>query len=120
MIIGIFGLLIIGCLMLLRSDEKQRFNTKRSKDMIYFIQGRICNVKKWPQKMLLKHNFQIIKSTQKLQIIIYKGKYVEAVKKQNTLIFMFNVHSHILRSSIIMHLLENDVNLVYIRDFLGH
>lgn len=45
---------------------------------------------------------------------------MEAVKKQNTLIFMFNVHSHILRSSVIMHLLENDVNLVYIRDFLGY
>ena len=29
MIIGIFGLLILGCLMLLRSDEKKRLNTKK-------------------------------------------------------------------------------------------
>ena len=37
MIIGIFGLLIIGCLMLLRSDEKQRFNTKRYQENIKLI-----------------------------------------------------------------------------------
>ena len=37
MIIGIFGLLIIGCLMLLRSDEKKRLNTKRYQENIKMI-----------------------------------------------------------------------------------
>lgn len=37
MIIGIIGLLIIGCLMLLRSDEKKRFNTKRYQENIKVI-----------------------------------------------------------------------------------
>lgn len=37
MIIGIFGLLIIGCLMLLRSDEKKRFNTKCYQENIKMI-----------------------------------------------------------------------------------
>jgi len=31
-----------------------------------------------------------------------------------------NIHPHILRHSKAMHMLENGVNLIYIRDFLGH
>ncbi len=37
MIVGIFGLLILGCLMLLRSDEKKRLNTKRYRQNIEMI-----------------------------------------------------------------------------------
>lgn len=37
MIIGIFGLLIIGCLMLLRSDEKKRVSTKHYQENIKMI-----------------------------------------------------------------------------------
>lgn len=34
LIIGIFSLLIIGCMMLLRSSEKVRYNTKQHKEMV--------------------------------------------------------------------------------------
>lgn len=37
MIVGIFGLLILGCLMLLRSDEKKRLNTKMYRQNIEMI-----------------------------------------------------------------------------------
>lgn len=34
LIVGIFGLLIIGCIMLLRSSEKARYNKKQHKEMV--------------------------------------------------------------------------------------
>ena len=37
MIVGIFGLLILGCIMLLRSDEKKRLNNKRYRQNIEMI-----------------------------------------------------------------------------------
>lgn len=37
MIVGIFGLLVFGSLMLIRSDEKKRLNTKRYRQNIEMI-----------------------------------------------------------------------------------
>lgn len=37
MIVGIFGLLIVGCMMLLRSDEKKRLNNKRYRENINML-----------------------------------------------------------------------------------
>ena len=47
-------------------------------------------------------------------------KYVERGRSVNTKLLRGNITNHSFRHSKSMHLLEAGVNLVYIRDFLGH
>jgi integrase/recombinase XerD len=47
-------------------------------------------------------------------------KYVKAVREQNTILLPEKVSPHTFRHTKAMHLLQANVNLVYIRDFLGH
>ena len=48
------------------------------------------------------------------------SKYVEIAKKNCPKLFPKKVTPHLLRHSKSMHLLQANVNLIYIRDFLGH
>jgi Site-specific recombinase XerD len=48
------------------------------------------------------------------------NKYVERGRKLNPEMFNKNITNHSFRHSKSMHLLEAGVNLLYIRDFLGH
>jgi site-specific recombinase XerD len=48
------------------------------------------------------------------------GKYVKAVREQTTILLPEKLSPHIFRHSKAMHLLQINMNLVYIRDFLGH
>jgi len=48
------------------------------------------------------------------------SKYVEIARKKLPELFPKKVTPHILRHSKSMHLLQANVNLIYIRDFLGH
>lgn len=50
----------------------------------------------------------------------YIYKYVLQAKKENQLLFPDRLSCHSLRHSKAMHLLQAGVNLVYIRDILGH
>ena len=47
-------------------------------------------------------------------------KYWDKAMKQNSHLSPSKISPHILRHSKAMHLLQSGVNLVYIRDFLGH
>ena len=46
-------------------------------------------------------------------------KYVDDIRKEDTT-FPKLVHCHMFRHSKAMHMLEAGINVVYIRDFLGH
>jgi site-specific recombinase XerD len=48
------------------------------------------------------------------------NKYIAQAKQKNPGFFLSKITNHSFRHSKAMHLLEAGVNLVYIRDFLGH
>ena len=48
------------------------------------------------------------------------NKYRERARKKQPDLYPTKVTPHVLRHSKAMHLLESDVNLIYIRDFFGH
>ncbi len=74
--------------------------------------------KQWKNQYPLFSNHQHNKLTREgVSYII--TKYVESARKTST-ILPPRVNPHLLRHSKAMHLLQAGVNLVYIRDFLGH
>lgn len=48
------------------------------------------------------------------------NKYIIRAKKEHSELYSKKISPHSLRHSKAMHLLESNVNLIYIRDFLGH
>ncbi len=48
------------------------------------------------------------------------NKYVDKAKLDNKELFPEKMSAHVLRHGKAMHLLQSGVNLIYIRDFLGH
>ena len=51
---------------------------------------------------------------------ILKKYFISAKEKNNNIVFPSKIYPHMLRTSKAMHLLDANVNLIYIRDFLGH
>ena len=74
--------------------------------------------KPWKNENLLFVNNQHRKLT-KEGIAYIVSKYVESARKTSTII-PSKVKVHMFRHSKAMHLLRAGVNLIYIRDFLGH
>lgn len=74
--------------------------------------------KPWKNEDPLFTNNQHHKLT-KAGVIYIVAKYVASARQKSTLIPM-RVNIHMFRHSKAMHLLQAGINLVYIRDFLGH
>jgi site-specific recombinase XerD len=47
-------------------------------------------------------------------------KYAQKARATSNFIFSNNISPHIFRHSKAMHMLQAGINLIYIRDFLGH
>jgi site-specific recombinase XerD len=56
----------------------------------------------------------------RMGITLILKKYADKARGVNPLLFPKSVTPHTLRHSKAMHLLQSGVNLVYVRDFLGH
>ena len=74
--------------------------------------------KPWKNEYPLFTNYQRNKLT-KEGVAYIVGKYVESARKISS-ILPHKVKVHMFRHSKAMHLLQAGVNLIYIRDFLGH
>lgn len=56
----------------------------------------------------------------RMGITLILKKYADMARSENPSLIPPNITPHVLRHSKAMHLLQAGVNLVYIRDFLGH
>lgn len=82
----------------------------------YLLENKLD--KPWRNEHPLFTNNQHNKLTRK-GVTYILSKYVESARKNSSL-FPAKVTNHMLRHSKAMHLLQAGVNLIYIRDFLGH
>lgn len=53
-------------------------------------------------------------------ITVILKKYADLARSEDPSLIPSNITPHVLRHSKAMHLLQAGVNLIYIRDFLGH
>jgi integrase/recombinase XerD len=82
----------------------------------YLLENKLD--KPWRNEHPLFTNNQHHKLTRKGVAYII-AKYVESARRTSSLLPQ-KVNNHMLRHSKAMHLLQAGVNLIYIRDFLGH
>ena len=82
----------------------------------YLVENKLD--KPWKNEYPLFTNNQHHKLT-KEGVTYIISKYVASARKESTLLPQ-KVKNHMLRHSKAMHLLQAGVNLIYIRDFLGH
>lgn len=82
----------------------------------YIIENNLD--KTWKNKYFLFSNSQHHKLT-KEGVAYIVSKYAESARQISTII-PSKIKVHMFRHSKAMHLLQAGVNLIYIRDFLGH
>ena len=82
----------------------------------YLLENKLENP--WKNEYLLFTNNQHQKLT-KVGVAYIIAKYVAAARQTSTIV-PAKVKPHMFRHSKAMHLLQAGVNLIYIRDFLGH
>jgi len=80
----------------------------------YAVRHRIAQ----PDQLLFSNRFD--KPLSRSGIAYILKKHLQSARQVDPTIFIKSIHPHVLRHSKAMHLLESGVNLIYIRDFLGH
>lgn len=83
----------------------------------YLQERRLTDIHKFDHPLFFNSRNQKLTRAGVSYII---DKYVELVRKQNTVSLPDKISPHVFRHTKAMHLLQANVNLVYIRDFLGH
>jgi site-specific recombinase XerD len=82
----------------------------------YIAENRMFTPEKMDYPLFFNHQNQKLTRAGIAHIL---KKYCDAARKKNPLIPK-SVSPHILRHSRAMHMLQAGINLIYIRDFLGH
>lgn len=86
--------------------------------------GKYLEIKKYHLGIARTDNYLFVnQNKQKLSrwgISYILNKYVEMSRKNPSFNVDFPVTPHVVRHAKAMHLLQSGINLVYIRDFLGH
>jgi integrase/recombinase XerD len=92
--------------------------TKNTKSLLqnYILENNLN--KSWKNENPLFFNSQYHKLT-KEGVAYILSKYVESARKISTIV-PARIKVHMVRHSKAMHLLQAGINLIYIRDFLGH
>lgn len=83
---------------------------------MYFSDNNLSRPEKADQPLFLNHQY---KKLTRAGVTYILKKYFDAAKKGNPSLPK-KISPHILRHSKAMHMLQAGVNLIYIRDFLGH
>lgn len=93
---------------------------KRTKNLLMSYMKEYFLLANGNQQLPLFHNHRLEKFTRP-GITYILNKYFQMAKKSNPEIhFPKTIHPHMLRHTKAVHLLEAGVNLIYIRDLLGH
>lgn len=72
------------------------------------------------EQMPLFYNSRMMPFTRPGITYILQKYYKLAIQRDNSLPWKTKIHPHLLRHSKAVHMLEADVPLIYIRDYLGH
>lgn len=100
---------------------------KGNKARIIPISSRVANIINIYLKMSGRYNIKeylfVNKNDKPLSrsgLNYVLNKYGQMARTTKPELYSTKLHPHLLRHSKAMHMLENGVNLIYIRDFLGH
>ena len=114
------------CNLVLDSKARVFLTGKGNKTRIVPLSKEVTKILKKYIKLYGLKNEDILFSNKSNTKLTRQGiqyilkKYIERAKKEDSSLFNKNISNHSLRHSKAMHLLESGVNLIYIRDFLGH
>lgn len=77
-----------------------------------------CNLNQMLDDFLITNKFKTKMNRDGIEYVI--KKYAEILRKTSSIAIPEKIHPHMFRHSKAVHMVEADIPIVYIRDFLGH